>query len=164
MAYLLDSNVFISAKRTHYGFDFCPGFWNWIVSENAAGNLFSVRSVYDELIGQQDDLSDWIRQLPATFFIAPDAGTSVHFQAVSNWAATRGFTAPAINTFLQSADYYLVAQAMQQNHTVVTYEVVGGSTKKIKIPDACLAHAVECLQPHSALRRSGARFVLGGNQ
>ena len=30
MAYLLDSNVFIEAKRLHYGFDFCPAFWDWI--------------------------------------------------------------------------------------------------------------------------------------
>ena len=26
MAYLLDSNVFISAKNLRYGFDFCPAF------------------------------------------------------------------------------------------------------------------------------------------
>lgn len=25
MAYLLDANVFIEAKRRHYGFDFCLG-------------------------------------------------------------------------------------------------------------------------------------------
>jgi hypothetical protein len=30
MAYLLDSNVFIQAKNLHYGFDFCPAFWDWI--------------------------------------------------------------------------------------------------------------------------------------
>ena len=30
MAYLLDANVFIEAKRRHYGFDFCPAFWDWL--------------------------------------------------------------------------------------------------------------------------------------
>ncbi len=30
MAYLLDSDVFIRAKRDHYGFDFCPAFWDWL--------------------------------------------------------------------------------------------------------------------------------------
>ena len=25
--YLLDANVFIQAKNLHYGFDFCPAFW-----------------------------------------------------------------------------------------------------------------------------------------
>lgn len=28
MAYLLDTNVFVNAKRDWYGFDFCPGFWD----------------------------------------------------------------------------------------------------------------------------------------
>ena len=30
MAYLLDANVFIAAKNLHYGFDFCPAFWDWL--------------------------------------------------------------------------------------------------------------------------------------
>lgn len=25
--YLLDTNIFIQAKNLHYGFDFCPAFW-----------------------------------------------------------------------------------------------------------------------------------------
>jgi len=27
---LLDANVMITAQNLHYGFDFCPGFWNWL--------------------------------------------------------------------------------------------------------------------------------------
>lgn len=34
MAYLLDANVFIQAKNLHYGFDFCPAFWDWLVESN----------------------------------------------------------------------------------------------------------------------------------
>ena len=26
--YLLDANGFIQAKNLHYGFDFCPAFWD----------------------------------------------------------------------------------------------------------------------------------------
>ena len=37
MAYLLDANVFISAKNLHYGLDFCPAFWDWIIANNASG-------------------------------------------------------------------------------------------------------------------------------
>ena len=36
MAYLLDANVFIQAKNLHYGLDFCPAFWEWLVAKNAA--------------------------------------------------------------------------------------------------------------------------------
>lgn len=35
MAYLLDANVFIEAKRRHYGFDFCPAFWDWLDARHA---------------------------------------------------------------------------------------------------------------------------------
>jgi hypothetical protein len=33
MAYLLDADVFIRAKNLHYGLDFCPAFWDWLMSE-----------------------------------------------------------------------------------------------------------------------------------
>ena len=42
MAYLLDTNVFIEAKNRYYSFEVCPGFWDWIVAENAAGHVFSI--------------------------------------------------------------------------------------------------------------------------
>ncbi len=34
MAYLLDADVFIRAKNLHYGFDFCPAFWEWLIAQN----------------------------------------------------------------------------------------------------------------------------------
>ncbi len=42
MSYLLDSDVFIQAKNLHYGLDFCPAFWDWLIASNAAGR-FSAR-------------------------------------------------------------------------------------------------------------------------
>jgi hypothetical protein len=50
MAYLLDANVFIAAKNNHYGFDFCPAFWEWLDAANGFGTVQSVERVYDELI------------------------------------------------------------------------------------------------------------------
>ena len=41
MAYLLDANVFIAAKNLHYGLDFCPAFWDWLVGNHDAGTVFS---------------------------------------------------------------------------------------------------------------------------
>ena len=57
MPYLLDANVFIQAKNLHYGMDFCPGFWDWLLEANADGRVFSVESVGDELQGVEDELS-----------------------------------------------------------------------------------------------------------
>ena len=35
MTYLLDANVFIQAKNLHYGLDFCPAFWQWLLDKVA---------------------------------------------------------------------------------------------------------------------------------
>lgn len=59
MACLLDANVFISAKNLHYGFDFCPAFWDWLVREHRAGKVFSIEKVRDELRAGQDELAQW---------------------------------------------------------------------------------------------------------
>jgi len=49
MAYLLDANVFIQAKNLHYGTDFCPAFWDWLIAKNASQEVFSIEKVGDEL-------------------------------------------------------------------------------------------------------------------
>lgn len=45
MTYLLDANVFIQAKNLHYGLDFCPAFWDWLVVNNHANQVFSIDKV-----------------------------------------------------------------------------------------------------------------------
>ena len=49
MSYLLDTNVFIQAKNLHYGLDFCPAFWEWLLEGHAAGNVASIDKVGDEI-------------------------------------------------------------------------------------------------------------------
>jgi len=49
MPYLLDSNVFIEAKNKYYQFSLCPGFWDWLIRENANGKIFSHDGVLNEL-------------------------------------------------------------------------------------------------------------------
>ena len=57
MAYLLDANVFLQAKNLHYGFDFCPAFWDWLAQANAQGRVFSIEKVKAELV--DDDAAQW---------------------------------------------------------------------------------------------------------
>ena len=67
----------------------------------------------------------------------------------------------AINTFLQVADYYLIAHALADNLVVVTHEVAASSTKKIKIPNVCAGLDLRFMTPYQMLRVERARFVLG---
>jgi hypothetical protein len=163
MAYLLDANVFIAAKNLHYGLDFCPAFWDWLIGQNGAGSVFSIEKVGDELQAVDDELSTWAAARGDGFFLRPDAAIVPSLAAVSAWATSQHYQMAAISTFLQVADYYLVAHAHAAGHTVVTHEVPGASTRKIKIPDACIGIGIKCMTPFEMLRLERARFVLGAH-
>src|SRR5438309_2124756 len=124
MAYLLDANVFIQAKNLHYGFDFCPGFWDWLDQAHTAGRVFSIEKVGDELLGGADELATWAQPRVGSFFLEPDPQIVPSLQATSAWASTGGYEPAAVATFLQVADYYLVAHAHAHTDTVVTHEIV----------------------------------------
>jgi hypothetical protein len=159
MAYLLDSNVFIESKNRFYGFDFCPAYWDWLDAANAEGTVFSVERVSDELVGGDDELAAWARARPG-LFLPPDATVVTSLQAVSLWASSQDYDAAAVSTFLDAADYYLVAHAHAYGHVVVTREVVAHTRKKIKIPNACIGMSVKCINLFDMLRAERARFVL----
>ncbi|MHB0970003.1 MAG: DUF4411 family protein [Thermoanaerobaculia bacterium] len=161
MAYLLDSDVFIRAKNLHYGLDFCPAFWEWLIVSHSEGLVRSIEKVADEIEAGGDELSAWAAALPDTFFTAADATTVPSLRAVSQWATSGYYEPSAASTFLQVADYYLVSQALAGAHTIVTHEVPSSSTRKIKIPDACLALGIKYVTPYEMLRKERARFVLG---
>lgn len=161
MACLLDANVFIQAKNLHYGLDFCPAFWDWLIRGNEAKRVFSIEKVADEIEAGEDELAAWAGERGETFFLKPDATLLPALGRVSTWAMNQSYEQAAVNTFLQVADYYLVAHALAQSHTLVTHEVVSPSTKKIKIPNACIGLGVKCMTPFEMLRRERARFTLG---
>jgi len=161
MAYLLDANVFISAQNLHYGFDFCPAFWEWLLRKNEEGHVFSVEKIGDEIQAMEDDLSEWSRNLNAGFFLRPDASVFPSLAAVSQWAAGQQYDPAAVTSFLQIADYYLVSHALAGSYTVVTHEIPSASKRRIKIPDACIGLGIKCMTPYEMLRLERARFVLG---
>ena len=161
MPYLLDANVFIQAKNLHYGMDFCPAFWDWLIHANVGKLVFSIEKVADEIQALGDDLSDWASQRRDKFFLKPDGAMLTALSAVSTWAASQSYDPAAVNTFLLLADYYLVAHALAKGHTVVTHEIASTSTKKIKIPDACIGLGIKCMTPYEMLRTERARFILG---
>jgi hypothetical protein len=161
VGYLLDADVFIRAKNSHYGFDFCPAFWEWLILANKAGKVFSVEKVGDELQGQTDALSAWAGALGTGFFLAPDESLLAALAKVSAWVIAHGYEEAAIATFFQKADYYLIAHALAHSHSVVTNEVPSGSFRKVKIPEPCIGLGVKCMAPHAMLRAEHARFILG---
>lgn len=132
-----------------------------MIARNTAGELASIEKVGDELQGHADELSTWADARGAGFFLSPDDPVLPALAQVSTWANGQGYEAAAISTFLQVADYWLIAHALAHDFTIVTHEIPSTSTRKIKIPNACIGLGLHCVNPYEMLRRERARFVLG---
>ncbi len=170
MTYLIDADVLIEAKDRHYAFDFCPGFWDWILQQHALKVVFSVKAVGDELKAGNDQLAAWATKQGSKFFLPEDGNTVASMAVVATTAATMTvnkqlYTPAALNQFMSSGDYRLISHAKAHGHTVVTHEVgqKGSnqpSLKRLKIPDVCHAVGVTCISPFKLLRDEGARLVV----
>lgn len=160
MPYLLDANVFIEANRRHYGMDFCPAFWDWIIRQNAAGHVFSVEKVGDELIAGGDELSNWATIRGPSFFLTPDEAMFASLSAVGQWASIQNYRPAAVSAFLEDPDYYLIAFAHAHGYIVVTHEVPSDGVRQVKIPNVCIGMKIKFMTPFEMLRSERARFVL----
>lgn len=136
--YLLDTNVFVQAKQKHYGLDFCPAFWDWLVIQNRKGKISRVDKVFDEMRVVSDELTAWAKKRGGAFFLASDESIEEAFQRISAWVNSKNYTDDAITEFLDVADYWLVAHAYAYHWIVVTHEQSSKSIYKVKIPDACM--------------------------
>jgi len=159
MAYLLDSDVFIQAHRMHYGFSICPAFWKWIDREHAASKVFSIEQVREELIGSGDQLSEWVHCRKPMFLDTEDAKAFESFKILSGWVE-REYAPAAQEQFFACVDFYLVGFAHAHGHIVVTHEKYADGFA-VKIPKACKAMGVPCINTFEMLNREKAKFVLG---
>jgi hypothetical protein len=159
--YLLDANVFITAKNVHYDFDVVPGFWDWVDAAVALERAISIDKVQEELRAQRDELSEWARDRSGMFRRSEENLTPALI-TIAQWATSQPrFEQAALTTFLDSADYFLVAHALTHGDTVVTHEVPAPAGKaRVKIPDACLGVGVRYTNPFVMLRTERARFEL----
>lgn len=160
--HLLDANAFIEASRFYYAFDLAPGYWSWLGDSKLSVTLASIQAVKDEITSGNDALVDWAKRMPNGFWL-PDTPESIAvLQDAATWAndAARPFTQAAVDEFMASADLRLVAQASAVGATVVTRETSDPNCKKrVKLPDACGAMGVRCVQPFEAYRSLGLRLV-----
>ena len=161
MAYLLDANTLIQAKNEYYGFDLCPGFWAWLEQENAAGEVFSIDRIQQELKKGNDKLATWATEHGNAFFQPVDEQTIKAMTDVANWVQSGNFSDHAKRSFLAGADPFLIAHALAHRHTVATHEVhVEGQRSKVKIPTVCRGLKISCVRTFDMLRQKHASFVL----
>ena len=161
MAYLLDSDVFIRASNLHYGFDICPGFWQWLETASKVELVYSIDKVYAELQPSGGNLTSWAQSNRTDFFKDTDSATLDSMGTLREWVRNRQYLPSAIDTFFQVADSYLIAYALAYEHTVVTHEVSAPEAKKVvKIPDVCVGVGVKYMNPFDMLKIENVKFVL----
>lgn len=161
--FLLDSNAFIEAKNLYYGFSIAPGFWEWVYQVHESGSLASVPAVREELVQQDDELSEWVNELPESFWLTETSQTVDALRLLADWAMNQAprLRQQARTDFLASADYRLIAEAYAGSHTVVTREQSAPSSiRRILIPDACHAHSVACESPFNVYEALGLKLRL----
>ena len=158
MAYLLDSDVFMQAANLHYPFAFCPAFWDWIDREHANNKVYSISKVREEILTGTDELIGWTKSRTSLFLETNDAKTYESLALLSSWAASK-YKLMAQEKFYKGADFLLVGFAHAYGHTVVTQEKHCNG-EQIKIPNACTALNVECINTWDLLAKESARFVL----
>lgn len=165
MAFVLDSNVFIEAHRTTYPLDIAIGFWDTITRLASDGQIISIDKVHNEILRNEDELSDWLdSNLPRGFFrdtLDPDV--LKHYGTIVTWAESRAdhYKRRAIDEFMEfaRADAWLVAYCRAFNHELVTQEVSKTERKNaIPIPQACIAQEVTFCNTIEMLRKIGVRF------
>lgn len=147
MLYLLDANVFITAKNTYYPIDRIPEFWEWLIHQGEQGNVKIVQEVYDEIHGGNDDLSLWAKEDEVVNALILDEAVDVDLVRV---VTEQGYANDLTDDEVEKVgrDPFLIAYALVdiENRTVVTTEV--SSTKKQRanrrVPDVCSDFDVKC--------------------
>ncbi len=143
--FIVDSNFFIQAHRSIYPLDVFQSFWLKVKNLSENGTIVSIDKVKKEIFdnaSHQDELKLWCgSNLPTDFFF-DTASVLNNYISIVSWAnsMTDHYTPNAIQEFFETdlADPWLIAFAMSNNWTIVTYEKSEPNIKrKIKIPEVC---------------------------
>lgn len=160
--YLLDTNVFVEAHRRYYGFDICPGFWDWLLHHQEANRVLSIDRVRQEL-KTGDALDQWIKDTAPSdlFHSTQDGAVIANFGSMMAWVQDEAqFTAAAKAEFAQVADGWLAAFAKAHGHTLVTHEELAPTAKKrVPLPNVCKQFGIEYQDTFAMLRELEARFL-----
>lgn len=164
--YIVDSNFFIQAHRAYYPLDVVQSFWVKVNSLALNGKIRSIDKVKKEIFdnsSHEDKLKEWCENnLPNDFFFNTDSVLN-NYILIVNWinSMNHHYTDRAIQEFLETdlADPWLIAFAMTNDYTIVTYEKSEPNRKnRIKIPEVCVQFNVKYINTIEMLRELNENF------
>ena len=163
MRYVLDSDSFIRAARTHYSFDFAKPFWDGLLKYADLGFICSIDRVQDELIEGNDELSKWAKNSFSKYFLETDKSEILtNYTKIINWAQNQNqYNQRAKDEFyeIDNADPWIISFADTYKLTIVTHEVFDTNIKKkIPIPNVCKAFGINYIDIYQMLRELNFNF------
>lgn len=151
LQYLIDANIFITASRTYYDFDFGNSFWDFLVNQGKKKNIASIDKVFDELNNGNDELNEWANNYFSNYFIDTTTDKVLEQYAIlMQWVDKQRnqYTQNAIDEFMKenNADTWLISLALtdKDKYVIVTFEKENNQIKrKIPIPNVCKAFNIK---------------------
>ena len=151
MKYSFDTSAFIGAWNRHYPPDVFPTVWERFDQLIRHNHLKAIDEVKRELEDHGDELYDWVK-LRKKMFCSLDANIQRQARGIQ-----RQFpTLVKIDRTRPDADPFVIALAKEHNLTVVCYEE--SKPSKPRIPDACQALGIPCINLVELFRREGWQF------
>ncbi|NCC61082.1 MAG: DUF4411 family protein [Verrucomicrobiae bacterium] len=157
MRYVFDSNSLINLFK-HYYPDRFPSLWERFYNLVDAGNLVSVREVFNEISTADDSLAAWAKEQKHTLFSEP---TIEEFQFV-----TEIFRVPHFQGIIRRkerlkgrpvADPFVIARArILEKGCVVTEE--NHTENAAKIPNVCNHFDIPCIKLEGFMKEEGWIF------
>lgn len=163
MKYLLDADVFITAKNTYYPFDVVPGFWECLDEFSTVKTIGSIDKVKEELARGKDELSDWVDKHLSPAFVSTNNPDIIEpYARIINWVEGNSqFKPSAKSDFAAGSDGWLIAYAKANGCVVVTNEAFNPEIKKkVPIPNVCRQFNVSYINTFELLKELGVKFVL----
>jgi len=153
--YCLDTGVFIEGWNRYYSMELCPEYWAILDDLAKKDIIFAPIEVKREINKTDDELSKWINERPY-FFQDINVPVQMNLRQIM---ASHGRLVDSIKQ-RSIADPWVIALAMAENAIVVTKETPSGlDTRRIKIPDVCMALGVQWMNDFRFAKEVGIRFA-----
>lgn len=159
--FLLDTNIFVTPYQNYYPFDLAPGFWKQLEDKLVLDNIAVLDVVKAEVEKGEDDLSDWLKNVPNLNILSrKDANIVKEYSGVlTHLQNSPQYTDKALRAWAKEgvADPWLIATAKAYGYTIVTLETAVGkittACNKPKIPNVGADLGVHCEDLFSFMRK-----------
>jgi hypothetical protein len=152
--FIIDSNALITPYKFYYSFEIAPQFWDAIAKHITLKSIVILDKVFDEISSKDDLLGQWIKSIDNLEQINfKDSQIIGNYGKIMNYISAGGFySSIALNAWAQAnkADPWIIAAAMANNYTVITFETfnqglnVNHPSKIVKIPNVCQQFNIMC--------------------